>query len=79
MREKLPIEWTNEDLFDALAAFVMALASQMPSDQIDRISADIQLTAEGMKADGNDAAATLANALASALYLPQRDERPDTH
>lgn len=72
-------KWTNEDLFDALGAFIMALASQMPPDQIDRISADILLTAEGMAAEGRDGAAMLASALANALYLPARDAAPDPH
>jgi hypothetical protein len=79
MRNDLPPDWTNDDLFDALGAFVMAMASQMPPDQVDRISADLLLTAAGMANEGRDAAATLTSALANALYLPQRDEHPDPH
>lgn len=79
MRNHAPFKWTNEDLLDALGAFVMALASQMPPDQIDRISADLLLTAEGMQAEGRDAAAMLASVLANALHLPQRDAQRDPH
>lgn len=79
MRKNIPLEWTNGDLLDALGAFVMALATQMPPGQVDRISTDLLATAEGMKADGHDAAAMLSSALAGALYLPQRDRHPDPH
>lgn len=73
MPEITPPDPTIPDLYDALAAFVTALASQLPQEMVDRISADLQMTAEGMEAHGRNTAAMLAIGLAAALHLPERD------
>lgn len=70
---------TVPDLYDALAAFVTALASQLPEDMVHRISADLAMTVEGMEAHGRDSVAMLTIGLAAALHLPERDGAPDPH
>lgn len=74
-----PQEPTIPDLYDALAAFVTALASQLSLEMVNGISADLQMTVEGMEAHGNDTVATLAIGLIAALHLPQRGGTPDPH
>lgn len=79
MPETKPQEPTIPDLYDALAAFVTALASQLPLEMVNRISADLQMTAEGMEAHGRNSAAMLTIGLAAVLHLPERDGMPDPH
>jgi hypothetical protein len=76
MRKTNP-EPTMDDMLNVMAAFVMALCSQLPADFVDAMYLDLLETAEKMRKDGHEVASTLAIALGGSMHLPARAEQKD--